>query len=463
MQPEDSTPLASLDTTSVESVQNGSREQNSTSLMPSIEPELLPESSSQAPDRSVGEKPSQSKVSSQSVSKDTYKLIADQVTLIIGPHIFRNTRFYAGWKAGGKGLLVLFEFRETPGTLWMFPQNSTVERINFAPPYEVLVSFQLPRGVFDDLHRDRQFGQHSRSSSKYTGILNMQMLNVPKELFQCIQIFTNDPLITFSDVLQRFKSGLIAGRATNKLPCLPFPTGSWASVPGSMPRQPAGLSDSLFKRSSSHIPHGAERKGSTVSTMQHRKKHPGHPTKRLSVESRTSHPLGRRASVDMTGAVTTPKRPKRISPEISPKTPTEPRLSTKQSISPPISNRRCAYCGTKTTPMWRRGPDGAGTLCNACGVKWKSGKIFVPPSSSSSSSQRRQPVVSEDEAVPVIVDESELDQTVPFVKTQAQNKTEQQLVEEALEPDQTEQHLNSITSSADEEMDVAAPLKKRRM
>lgn len=26
--------------------------------------------------------------------------------------------------------------------------------------------------------------------------------------------------------------------------------------------------------------------------------------------------------------------------------------------------------------MWRRGPGGAGTLCNACGVKWKHGKIL---------------------------------------------------------------------------------------
>jgi hypothetical protein len=26
--------------------------------------------------------------------------------------------------------------------------------------------------------------------------------------------------------------------------------------------------------------------------------------------------------------------------------------------------------------MWRRGPSGPGTLCNACGVKWKNGKIL---------------------------------------------------------------------------------------
>ncbi|KAL1922065.1 uncharacterized protein VTP21DRAFT_10707 [Calcarisporiella thermophila] len=38
--------------------------------------------------------------------------------------------------------------------------------------------------------------------------------------------------------------------------------------------------------------------------------------------------------------------------------------------------KRCGYCGTKTTPMWRRGPLGPSTLCNACGVKWKQGKIL---------------------------------------------------------------------------------------
>ncbi|ORY94514.1 hypothetical protein BCR43DRAFT_494138 [Syncephalastrum racemosum] len=38
--------------------------------------------------------------------------------------------------------------------------------------------------------------------------------------------------------------------------------------------------------------------------------------------------------------------------------------------------KQCHYCGSKSTPMWRRGPKGAGTLCNACGVKWKNGKIL---------------------------------------------------------------------------------------
>ncbi|CAI2165263.1 3073_t:CDS:10 [Funneliformis geosporum] len=42
--------------------------------------------------------------------------------------------------------------------------------------------------------------------------------------------------------------------------------------------------------------------------------------------------------------------------------------------------KNCMYCGVKYTPMWRRGPKGPGTLCNACGVKWKQGKIMVEES-----------------------------------------------------------------------------------
>ncbi|KAF9962370.1 hypothetical protein BGZ72_006191 [Mortierella alpina] len=40
------------------------------------------------------------------------------------------------------------------------------------------------------------------------------------------------------------------------------------------------------------------------------------------------------------------------------------------------SQKKCGYCNCTTTPMWRRGPHGPSTLCNACGVKWKHGKIM---------------------------------------------------------------------------------------
>ncbi|KAL0079677.1 hypothetical protein J3Q64DRAFT_1251487 [Phycomyces blakesleeanus] len=50
--------------------------------------------------------------------------------------------------------------------------------------------------------------------------------------------------------------------------------------------------------------------------------------------------------------------------------------NTKRAGNTNGSIKKCLYCGSKSTPMWRRGPQGAGTLCNACGVKWKHGKIL---------------------------------------------------------------------------------------
>lgn len=37
--------------------------------------------------------------------------------------------------------------------------------------------------------------------------------------------------------------------------------------------------------------------------------------------------------------------------------------------------RRCSHCGVQKTPQWRAGPKGAKTLCNACGVRFKSGRL----------------------------------------------------------------------------------------
>lgn len=38
----------------------------------------------------------------------------------------------------------------------------------------------------------------------------------------------------------------------------------------------------------------------------------------------------------------------------------------------------CEFCSSNSTPMWRRGPQGKATLCNACGVKWSLGKKLLP-------------------------------------------------------------------------------------
>ena len=48
--------------------------------------------------------------------------------------------------------------------------------------------------------------------------------------------------------------------------------------------------------------------------------------------------------------------------------------------------RKCQHCGAEKTPQWRAGPSGPKTLCNACGVRYKSGRLvpeYRPASSPS--------------------------------------------------------------------------------
>lgn len=38
--------------------------------------------------------------------------------------------------------------------------------------------------------------------------------------------------------------------------------------------------------------------------------------------------------------------------------------------------RKCLHCEITKTPQWRAGPLGPKTLCNACGVRYKSGRLY---------------------------------------------------------------------------------------
>ncbi|XP_072968324.1 GATA transcription factor 15-like [Typha angustifolia] len=39
--------------------------------------------------------------------------------------------------------------------------------------------------------------------------------------------------------------------------------------------------------------------------------------------------------------------------------------------SNPEERRSCADCQTKKTPLWRAGPSGPKSLCNACGIRYR--------------------------------------------------------------------------------------------
>eukprot|EP00123_Amoebidium_parasiticum_P008442 comp18804_c1_seq1/m.20755 comp18804_c1_seq1/g.20755 ORF comp18804_c1_seq1/g.20755 comp18804_c1_seq1/m.20755 type:complete len:603 (-) comp18804_c1_seq1:33-1841(-) len=45
-------------------------------------------------------------------------------------------------------------------------------------------------------------------------------------------------------------------------------------------------------------------------------------------------------------------------------------MSAPVGESKPRIDRKCGECGTTDTPQWRGGPNGAATLCNACGLKF---------------------------------------------------------------------------------------------
>ncbi|XP_074589931.1 uncharacterized protein LOC141845827 [Curcuma longa] len=50
--------------------------------------------------------------------------------------------------------------------------------------------------------------------------------------------------------------------------------------------------------------------------------------------------------------------------------------------------RVCTDCGTSETPLWRSGPSGPKSLCNACGIKYRKRKKALEPASRTGTSSR---------------------------------------------------------------------------
>ncbi|CAN6325938.1 unnamed protein product [Urochloa humidicola] len=52
------------------------------------------------------------------------------------------------------------------------------------------------------------------------------------------------------------------------------------------------------------------------------------------------------------------------------------KTSKKKAWRPRKSSKRCLHCGSSSTPQWREGPMGRSTLCNACGVRYRQGRLL---------------------------------------------------------------------------------------
>ncbi|XP_071700878.1 GATA transcription factor 9-like [Rutidosis leptorrhynchoides] len=64
---------------------------------------------------------------------------------------------------------------------------------------------------------------------------------------------------------------------------------------------------------------------------------------------------------------------------ILPKKCTTPNSSSsgqEEGIGGQGQGRKCTHCLSQRTPQWRAGPQGPKTLCNACGVRYKSGRLL---------------------------------------------------------------------------------------
>ncbi|EOY18663.1 Plant-specific GATA-type zinc finger transcription factor family protein isoform 1 [Theobroma cacao] len=74
------------------------------------------------------------------------------------------------------------------------------------------------------------------------------------------------------------------------------------------------------------------------------------------------------------------KIPRQVNPEHKKKKkiklslPTAPADNNQNSSGQAV--RKCMHCEITKTPQWRAGPMGPKTLCNACGVRYKSGRLF---------------------------------------------------------------------------------------
>jgi len=53
-----------------------------------------------------------------------------------------------------------------------------------------------------------------------------------------------------------------------------------------------------------------------------------------------------------------------------------PKTPRKKPWRPRKSAKRCLHCGSSSTPQWREGPMGRSTLCNACGVRYRQGRLL---------------------------------------------------------------------------------------
>ncbi|CAG8474240.1 1397_t:CDS:10 [Ambispora leptoticha] len=219
---------------------------------------------------------------------------------------------------------IIFEFRENKHDRWVFPKDAILEATSSMAPFEIIASFYLTP------HEEKP------SRQKHQAVI-MQLTHVSQNIWDALRRATNEASLTYQSMLPKIAYNPPRVYMHYRLPC----------------EYPDELLEAI-----------AQRVSKLDGTLQMETPEP-RQTKKAKIPKPSEAP----ATSSKAGS-SSPKKSKSV-PELT--TATE---SSHHTYSTSSANKRCAYCGCKSTPMWRRGPDGAGTLCNACGVKWKQGKIL---------------------------------------------------------------------------------------
>ncbi|KAF9998367.1 hypothetical protein BGZ79_007958 [Entomortierella chlamydospora] len=242
---------------------------------------------------------------------------------------------------------VAFEFKENPGARWLFPHESSLE---FMPaegndPAKISASFYLP--ITEEL-RTGTTGAGPNTISGATcspsQAATIVILQATTELWAGLQQSVSDPAATYRFMMERMKHIPPRVYVQYNLP-IDFPDDQLHHT---------GLKKLLDSPAAPPTVQDSSKRKPDISTE------PSFAAKA--------------------------KRPKAVHDEkfahgskgnVSAKK----NSASSNSSTAVLHQRQCAYCGCTSTPTWRRGPDGPHTLCNACGVKWRQGRIFIdaPP------------------------------------------------------------------------------------
>ncbi|KAF9117522.1 hypothetical protein BGW39_002095 [Mortierella sp. 14UC] len=223
------------------------------------------------------------------------------------------------------------EFKENPGKVWLFPYEASVEfsPANDRDSAQISVSFHLTTPELPERSE-----RTNRSSSSHP--FSMTIMQATPALWEGLELAVAGPhTVVTPPPVTKPKSG----SSRPHIPSTHSEDTSEILGSGKAAKQPSPSNGTIAKRQQDKVVDNASK--------------PNKPK-----PSKDQDDKGRAASTKGSGG-----------PGGSKKT------AGAGSASNP-SQKRCGYCNCTTTPMWRRGPNGPSTLCNACGVKWKHGKIM---------------------------------------------------------------------------------------